>query len=77
MMRRFWLWKYSDLAFVGLYLLFVILVYRKCFLWSGYAGPCMFWSVSVIGCVCNDIYVAVVVSFAGYLERYGEYWGGQ
>ena len=60
-----------------MYLLIVIFGVPQVFLWSGYAGPCMFRSVSVIGCACNDIYVAVVVSFAGYLERYGEYWGGQ
>ena len=45
-------------------ILFVIFGVPQVFSGSGYAGFCMFRSISVIGCVCNDNYVAVVVKFA-------------
>ena len=45
-------------------ILLVIFGVPQVFLWSGYAGSCMFRPVSVIGCVCDDTDVAVAVSFA-------------
>ena len=65
--------RYTDAAgraCVGMYLLFVIFGVPQVFLWSGYAGSCMFRPISVVGCACNDNYVAVVVSFARKLGRY-------
>ena len=52
-------------ARVGMYHLFVIFGVPQIFSWSGYAGPCMFRPVPVIGCACNDTDVAVAVSFEG------------
>ena len=39
--------------------------------------PCMFRPLPVTGGTCNDVDVAVVVSFAGNLGRYDKTWGGQ
>ena len=55
-------------ARTGMYLLFVIFGVPQVFSWSGYAGPCMFWPLPVTGCACNDVDVAVVVSFARALH---------
>ena len=55
----------------------LFLVYRKCFHGQAMRGRCMFRPLPVIGCACNDTYVAGVVSFARYMERYGKTCGGQ
>ena len=64
--RRDWrLARYTDAAgraCAGMYLLFVIFGVPQIFSWSGYAGFCMFRSISVVGCACNDIYVVVAVN---------------